>query len=233
MFVNAYTVNFSVRILMVGMENSSIPIYREGLIDMGYTVDVGHAYKQVAAGYREGDYDVILIDVTNSYSDGLSLLKNLKREGYKGSILLLANQGTPEMINQGLEFGADNFIVLPLKIEELSMFIRANVRRQSSLWGRYLKLGETLHVDTQSLCVYVEGHKFFLSKQEYTVLVSLLRNRGGIVSRRYLYNRLKGEEGHDMTNLLNVIVCSLRNKIGTEVVQTIRGKGYKVMSCGV
>ncbi|HVR97082.1 MAG TPA: response regulator transcription factor [Thermoanaerobaculia bacterium] len=200
----------------------------QGLRQAGYAVDTaqdGHEGLWLAT---ENSYDVIILDLMLPGIDGLSVLRSLRERGRSTHVLILSAKDMVEDRVQGLSLGADDYLTKPFSFDELCARVQALLRRSYGAKSPILHLGG-LEIDTLSRQVSCQGREVRLTPREYGVLEVLALRCGSVVSRRELWEHLYEFEDETSSNVVDVLVCSLRKKLGSgvaDVIQTRRGRGY-------
>ena len=198
---------------------------------------LGHAVDLIADG-REGydyarfnTYDVIVLDLMLSGMDGLTLLHNLRTHGNQTHILILSARDRVEDRVRGLELGADDYLVKPFAFDELRARLDSLTRRRYQRKNPEIELGP-LTINTAKREVLRQGAAVSLTHSEYAVLENLALNRGRVRSKDQLLEAVRDGDSLAESNVVEVIVCMLRKKIGSDngepVVKTRRGYGYYV-----
>jgi DNA-binding response OmpR family regulator len=220
-----------VRVLVVEDDPAISHFVVRGLREENYRVDL--AEDGLAAERMCGDesYDVIVLDLLLPGLDGLTLCRRLRRDGVDTPVLMLtARDAVPDRI-QGLDAGADDYLVKPFAFDELLARLRALTRR-----GRTHQLDQSLTygpiaLDSITHLVTVAGRAVELSATEYRLIEHLLRHAETIVSREQLAEHVWGGDYDPFSNVADVYIGYLRRKLraaGLEqpVIHTIRGMGY-------
>lgn len=199
----------------------------DGLRAENYAVDRvrdGHA-ADLALGTV--NYDLLLLDLGLPRKQGMDVLRTLRARGQDLPVLIItARDGTPARV-EGLDSGADDYLVKPFDLEELLARIRALLRRRVARTQSFIVHGK-LTLDLASHEVQFEGQPVKLSAREFSILRALLDNPGGVVSKRQLEEKLYGWNAEIESNTVDVYVHHLRKKFGTDFIRTVRGVGYKV-----
>jgi two-component system OmpR family response regulator len=219
-----------VRILLVEDEQSVAAFIVKGLREEAYTVD--HA-ADGAVGLRlaqEETYDLIVLDVSLPELDGFNLCRKLRSEGNATPILMLTARGTVPDRVRGLDAGADDYLTKPFAFDELLARARALLRRGRDTLLE-LKAGPVC-IDVLKRRVTVGKTAVELRPKEYAILEYLLRNPGRVLSRTQILENVWGYEFNPNTNLVDVHVKALRQKLAEggamQVIETVRGSGYRV-----
>lgn len=196
-------------------------------ISVEWVQDGEAAYNAV---YNDG-YDVLVLDWMMPKLDGVQLCHRLREEEYQGRIILLTAKDTLADKVQGLNSGADDYLVKPFELEELVARLNALARRQGDYHAENLRYGDyTLEASTYCL-VYGEK-RAELRPREFKLLELLMRNHGQIIPRTVLQERIWGLDNDVTENNLDVHIRLVRKKILTlnneELIKTMRGVGYYV-----
>lgn len=196
-------------------------------INVNWVQDGKAAY---AAVYADG-YDVLVLDWMMPLLSGLDLCKRLREEEYQGKILLLTAKDTLADKVQGLNSGADDYLVKPFEMEELIARLHALCRRQGQYSAENLRYGEYT-LESSTYCLAYGERRVELRPREFKLLELLLRNRGQVMPRAVLQDRIWGIDSDVTENNLDVHIRLLRKKImelnGEELIKTMRGVGYYV-----
>ena len=216
------------KILVVEDEAPTVAFLRRGLTEEGFAVDVASdaasANEQVAAN----DYDAILLDVMLPGADGFTLCKRWRQNGVTTPILFLTARDDVADRVQGLDRGGDDYLVKPFAFAELLARVRALLRRPRALTGTpELRAGDVV-IDTSRRKVSRGGRPIALTTREYQLLEHLVRNAGKVVSRTALWNHVWESGAEPDSNVVDVYIRYLRNKLGRtpDLIRTVRGGGY-------
>ncbi len=195
----------------------------------GYAVDVAGDGEQGLWLAISHDYDVLVLDIMLPKRDGLSVLAELRRQGRAVHVLLLTARDTVLDRVQGLQAGADDYLVKPFALEELLARVQALGRRAYGTKQPRLTVGN-LEIDTLARCARRAGQPLDLTAREYLLLEYLVRRRGEVVSRTEIEAHIYDEQVDPMSNVVDSAVCSLRKKLGPAgepaLIHTRRGLGY-------
>ena len=197
-----------------------------GLRSHGLTVDAVGTAAQAEVAVTTGHLDAVVLDVGLPDSDGIQLLGRLRASGQGMPILLLTARDAVEDRIAGLQAGADDYMVKPFDLGELAARLHALVRRAD---GRSINLIQSgpLKLDPASGETWLSGDRVALSRRESTLLAALMAAEGRCLSGEQLKNSLYGFNQDVGSNALNVHIHNLRRKLGTRVVETVRGIGYR------
>jgi len=169
-------------------------------------------------------FDLILLDLGLPRMSGLDALRTLQREGMTTPVIVITARGTLEDRVEGLDLGADDYLVKPFALEELAARMRAVRRRATKTDGINLRVGR-IAIDVRTREAQFDGRLLNLSRQEYLLLLTLTERAGRVVARDFLDRVLFGAEGTD-SNALEVHVHALRRKTDPSLIKTARGLGY-------
>ncbi|MDO4178340.1 MAG: response regulator transcription factor [Phascolarctobacterium sp.] len=196
-------------------------------IDVTWAEDGEAAYQQV---YNDG-YDVLVLDWMMPKLSGVDLAKRLRDEEYEGKILLLTAKDTISDKVMGLNMGADDYLVKPFDMAELVARLNALCRRHGTYASSQLSFGEYI-LDSSTYSLIYRGMRVELRPREFKILELLVVNKGQIIPRNVLLDRVWGLENDVTENNLDVHIRLLRKKItglsGEEIIKTVRGVGYYV-----
>lgn len=203
----------------------------QGLRKLGYAVDLAADGESGLAFAETYDYDVIVLDLMLPVLPGLDVLQRLRARGRGSHVLILSARDRVEDRVQGLQLGADDYLIKPFAFDELTARIQALVRRRYQTKSPLLRLG-SLAIDTVGKQVSRRGRRLPLTPGEYRLLEFLAFQRGRIFSQEQLLEHLHHSETDVSSNVVEVLVSGLRRKIhaGGEpsVLKTRRGFGYFV-----
>ncbi len=193
----------------------------------GRVVDVVHDGEE--AGFRGATepYDLVILDIGLPKRDGISILKEWRRQKVDVPVLLLTARAAWSDRVDGLDAGADDYLTKPFHMAELSARVRAMLRRKAGLTAPIFEHGRIV-VDLRKGAVLLDGVPVDLSAQELAVLLYLVHNAGRLISRTELSEHIYEYDGDRDSNTIAVFVTRLRKKLGHDVIETIRGRGYRV-----
>ena len=198
-----------------------------GLRQAGFAVDWlrdGHA---TDLALRDESFDLVVLDLGLPRLSGMEVLKRARDRGQSLPILILtARDATGDKVS-GLDAGADDYLVKPIDLDELSARIRALTRRSAGRAAPLLVHGE-LAIDLAAHRVTLAGQAVELSGREFSLLHMLLENAGRVLTRSQLEQSLYGWHDEPDSNALEVHIHHLRKKLGSELIRTLRGVGYTI-----
>jgi two-component system response regulator QseB len=200
---------------------------RQGLRQDEFAVDWVRDGQAAEVAAANGVYDLIVLDLGLPRKDGLAVLGALRRKGNSVPVLILTARDAVADRIRGLDGGADDYVVKPFDLDELSARIRALLRRRAGRADPVIRYGE-LTVNFATHEASLGGREVTLSAREFAVLVSLLERPGAILSRAQLEERLYGWGEEVESNAVEVYIHCLRRKLGAELIRNVRGVGYMV-----
>ncbi len=212
------------RILVVEDEPRLLHNLAKALREEGYAVDTADAGDDGLYKAENSNYDAIVLDVMLPRLDGWELLARLRKQKQTPVLMLTARDATKDRV-QGLDTGADDYLVKPFDLGELLARLRALIRRSAGQARPQLELGGVL-VDLRARTVTRAGEPVVLTAREYAILEYLALHRGEVITRTELYEHLFDENDDTLSNLVDVHVFSIRKKLGHDLIVTRRGQGY-------
>jgi len=215
----------NMKFLIVEDEARTAAFLRTGLTEEGFAVDIACNSEQAEEAVTANDYDLILLDVMLPGENGFILCKRWRERGLTTPIIFLTARDEIEDRVQGLNLGGDDYLVKPFSFEELVARIRANLRRSIAQPAPEIHLGD-LVVDTNRKRAALGGKPVPLTAREYQLLEYLAHHRGTVVSRARLWEHVWESGNEPDSNVVDVYIRYLRNKLGHERIQTLRGMGY-------
>ncbi|MEC9468358.1 MAG: response regulator transcription factor [Pseudomonadota bacterium] len=195
--------------------------------EAGYVVDSATDGED---GHFLGDtepYDAVVLDLGLPSLDGLSVLENWRRDGRTMPVLILTARDRWSDKVAGIDAGADDYVAKPFHMEEVLARVRALVRRAAGHASNELTCG-AVRLDLRSGRVTVDGSAVKLTSHEYRLLSYLLHHQGKVISRTELTEHLYDQDFDRDSNTVEVFVGRLRKKIGSDMIETIRGLGYRL-----
>jgi len=214
------------RVLVVEDEVDLLSMLMQALRDAGYAVDVA---QDGADGFYKAtayEYDAIVLDLMLPKLNGSEVLNKL-RQTHKTPVLILTARDTIHDRVDGLDGGADDYLVKPFVINELLARLRAIIRRASGHARAAIEIGDVA-IDTASRRVLQAGAPVVLTGREYALVEFLALRRGTLVTRSMIYDHLFDENEDTLSNLVEVHVSNVRKKLGKDFITTRRGQGYLI-----
>lgn len=204
------------------LRNGLLRLFREE----GYAVDVAANGTEGLHKAMDFEYDAIVLDYMMPGMDGREVLRRLRAAKRTPVMMLTARNSVDDRV-VGLDLGADDYVAKPFVQQELLARLRALVRRNHHAGSVTMTIGEVA-IDTVARRVNRKGQAVVLTGREYGLLEYLAHRRGAVVTRAELYEHLFDENEDTLSNLLEVHVCNLRRKLGTDLIRTRRGMGYEI-----
>jgi two-component system OmpR family response regulator len=201
------------------------------LSDAGYAVDTAFDGEE---GHFLGDtepYDAVVLDIGLPKKDGLSVLEQWRRDERKMPVLILTARERWSDKVAGMDAGADDYVAKPFHMEEVLARLRALLRRAAGHAHNEMECGP-LRLDTKSARATVNGQAVKLTSHEYRVLEYLMHHRDRVVSRTELIEHLYDQDFDRDSNTIEVFVGRLRKKVAADLIETVRGLGYRIVEPG-
>jgi len=197
------------------------------LSDAGYAVDAAMDGEEA---YYLGDtepYDLIILDIGLPKMDGISILEQWRRSDKKFPVIILTARDRWSDKVQGIDAGADDYLAKPFHMEELLARARAQMRRATGHAKSEIECG-SVRLDTNSARVTCGGEPIKLTSHEFRLLAYLMHHRGRVVSRTELVEHLYDQDFDRDSNTIEVFIGRLRKKIPVDIIETVRGLGYRI-----
>ncbi|WPZ21328.1 response regulator transcription factor [Sulfitobacter faviae] len=220
------------KLLVVEDDATTSTYIARGLREEGHAVDVVADGRDGLVQATTGQYDVLILDRMLPELDGLTLLKTLRGAGNTTPVLLLTAMGAVEDRIDGLNAGADDYLVKPFAFGELSARVNALARRPQALEQETTLRAGDLTMDLISRRVTRAGQEIDLLPREFALLEHLLRRKGRVQTRTMLLEAVWDISFDPMTNVVETHISRLRAKVDrpfdSELIQTVRGAGYRI-----
>ena len=217
------------RILVVEDEQKVAAFIKRGLEEEGAAVDVAADGEDGLFQALNGNYDLIILDISLPRLDGLEVCRRIRLERVTTPILLLTARDSVEMKVSGLDSGADDYLTKPFAFAELLARLRALNRRNRAEVNMKLEIGD-LKLDPLTRRVTRGGRLIQLTSKEFALLECFMRHPDQVLSRTILAEKVWDETFDAFTNVIDVYVNYLRNKIDRDfspkLIHTVRGAGY-------
>src|SRR5258708_34059603 len=219
------------RILIVEDDQRLARQLKKGLEEQGHAVNLAFDGPDGLEAARAGPFDVLVLDVMLPHLDGFGIVRRLRNSGSKSPILMLTARDSAEDIVTGLDAGADDYLTKPFALKVLLARLRALSRRKEVEPSTHLRIGD-LVLDPAEHTVKRSGSGISLTRTEFVLLETLMRNSSRVVTRDRLIEAVLGNEREVESNTLDVYVRQLRSKIepggSRKIIQTVRGVGYVI-----
>ncbi|MEX0758469.1 MAG: response regulator transcription factor, partial [Tistlia sp.] len=200
---------------------------REQVAAAGHAVDVAGRLDDAEAALRAVDYELVLLDLHLPDGLGLELLRGLRRTGDRRPVIILTARDQVSDRIAGLNAGADDYLVKPFDLEELSARVAAVARRYAGNPNPLLSLGP-LEIDRAERRVRLGGREIVLTRSEWAILELLVRRPGVVVAKDRIEEALYAFGAEVESNAVEVHVSRLRKKLGRQLIETRRGLGYRL-----
>ena len=216
------------RLLVVEDELRLARALQRGLTADGFTVDVAGDGVTGLARARDGQYDAVLLDVMLPGLSGYEVVKRLRAADVWTPVMMVSAKDGPYDQADGLDYGADDYLTKPFDYVVLLARLRALLRRQSDPRPPVLTHGD-VRLDPATRQVTLGGEAVTLSRREYDLLEFLLRHPGRVIAKSELLDRVWDARGAGYEpNTVEVYVGYLRRKLGSTLIETVRGSGYRL-----
>jgi DNA-binding response OmpR family regulator len=217
------------RVLVVEDERKTASFIRKALQAEGFAVDVCHDGDEALTAPRTTPYDAVVLDIMLPGRDGLSILRQWRKQHQGVPVLLLSARGEVDERVEGLDAGADDYLPKPFELVELAARVRALTRRGTENKSPVLQVGD-LTLDTMSHRAQRGGVEIQLTTREYRLLEYLMRSAGRLCGRMTLLEKVWDYDFDPGSNLVDVYIKRLREKVDAEfehkLLHTVRGTGY-------
>lgn len=203
----------------------------EGLKAEGYAVDLAQDGEEALWLVHQGSYDALLMDVMLPAKDGITVVRQLRREGDQTPVLFLTGRANVEDRVRGLDAGGDDYLSKPFHLEELLARLRAILRRNRSATSLLLRVGD-MELDLISHVARRAGQEILLTPREFALLELLMINSPRLVSRATIVEKVWDQHFDSGTNVVNVYLNKLRKKLDLPglppLIHTTRGTGFAI-----
>ncbi len=218
------------RILVVEDQTKMAAFLKQGLTEIGYTVDVAESGLSAEALTAEHEYDLVILDIMLPDQNGIDTARHLRRDGYVGPILMLTALSTTKDKVNGLDAGADDYLTKPYSFDELQARVRALLRRNSNKGGNSFLNYADLELDLIARKARRQGKEIPLTAKEFSLLEYFLRNPERPLGRVQISEHVWDVHHDTDTNVIDVYINMLRKKVdhpfSTKLIHTVVGVGY-------
>ena len=220
------------RLLLVEDDHKIAGYVKRGLEEEGYAVDAAYDGRDGLDWALAAPYDLFILDVMLPGLDGFSLCRELRRQGIQAPVLMLTARDAVDDRVDGLDAGADDYLVKPFAFRELLARLRALLRRAADAPKRTVLQAGDLTLDTRTQRVQRGERTIELTAKEFAVLECMMRDPGRVLSRTVIADHVWSYDAYNQSNVIDVYIRNLRRKIddGSErkLIETVRGVGYRV-----
>ena len=196
-----------------------------GLSQFGYIVDWLIDGESARIAIKSESFELIILDIGLPRLSGLNILQNLRSAGDKTPVIILTAHESVECRINGLDMGADDYLVKPFDLNELNARIRALIRRSQGRANTVFQY-RNVTIDPAAHSVMVNKKTINVPRREFSLLQKLLENNGHVLSREQLMQSIYGWNEDVDSNALEVHIHNLRKKLNADYIRTIRGVGY-------
>ncbi|MBW9336726.1 MULTISPECIES: response regulator [Herbaspirillum] len=215
------------RVLLVEDDPMVGEAVRKGLRQDGFAIDWVQDGKSADVALRTEDYAMLLLDLGLPQKDGLAVLRTLRERGSAIPVLITTARDAVADRVAGLDAGADDYLIKPFDLEELSARMRALSRRQAGRAESLVQVREVV-LNPATHEVTVGGKPVNLSAREFALLHAFMDRPGVVLSRAQLEEKLYGWDDSIESNAVEVHIHALRKKVGSDFIKNVRGVGYLV-----
>jgi len=218
------------RILIAEDEPRLSSFLEKGLRAAGYATTVCDDGVKAAALARDGDFDLLILDIGLPGQDGFAVLRAVRGRGERMPVLILTARDEVADTVTGLDIGADDYVTKPFIFEELLARVRARLRAptESDPSDPYVLEAGGIMLDVRTRRAGTDGADVELTAKEFSLLETFLRHPGQVLSREQLLSHVWGYDFDPGSNVVDVYVGYLRRKLGQERFETVRGMGYRL-----
>jgi two-component system OmpR family response regulator len=218
------------RILLIEDDAKIASFIEKGLKEAGFIVDRCADGQSGLERALTGSHDAAVVDIMLPHLDGLTVIETMRTKDINTPVLILSARQSVDDRIQGLQRGGDDYMVKPFSFSELLARVQALIRRdQKNTRSMFLTVGD-LEMDLLKHEVTREGEKIELPAKEYSLLEYMMHNPGRVLSKTSILERVYDYAFDPQTNVVDVLVCRLRNKIDKDfqdkMIHTVRGMGY-------
>jgi two-component system, OmpR family, copper resistance phosphate regulon response regulator CusR len=215
------------RILIAEDEPRIASFLQKGLQANGFTTTVVGDGVAAAAAARDDEFDLLILDLGLPSLDGLDVLGRIRARGERLPVVVLTARDSVQDTVAGLERGADDYVTKPFSFEELLARVRVRLRGPGDEEPTILRSGE-VSLDLRTRRVTVGDRSVELTAREFALAETFLRHPGQVLSREQLLSHVWGYDFDPGSNVVDVYVRYLRRKLGGDLIETVRGMGYRL-----
>lgn len=215
------------RILIAEDEPRLASFLEKGLKANGFVTTVVEDGHIASLAARDDEFDLVLLDIGLPGLDGFHVLSEIRSRGQRLPVIFLTARDELDDKITGLEGGADDYMTKPFRFEELIARVRVRLREDGSREQSRLEAGG-ITLDIRSRQARVDGEQVTLTAREFTLLETLMRHPGQMLSREQLLSHVWGYDYDPGSNVVDVYIGYLRRKLGDGSIETVRGMGYRL-----
>ena len=215
-------------ILIVEDEPRIVAFLTKGLKAAGFTTHTTTTGREAVELALQTSFDLIILDVGLPDIDGFEVLQQLRGQGVTAPVIMLTARSSVADRVAGLEGGADDYMPKPFSFEELLARIRVRLRPEAAGADQMRLTHRDMVLDLRTRTLTLEGRTVELSAREFALAETFMRHPGQVLSREQLLSAVWGLDFDPGSNVVEVYVSYLRNKLGRDRVETVRGMGYRL-----
>ncbi|MGX1750770.1 response regulator transcription factor [Glutamicibacter protophormiae] len=215
-------------ILIIEDEPRISSFIAKGLKAAGFTPTICATAREGYAQARSGNFELVILDLGLPDEDGFSLLRRMRESHIDAPVIILTARNSVDDTVAGLQNGADDYMAKPFHFDELLARVRLRLRTEDSSSDVSVLSHGSMEMDLLRRLVTVNGVEVDLSVREFSLAEVFLRNPGLVLSREQLLSRVWGYDFDPGSNVVDVYVRYLRNKLGPDRFETVRGVGYRL-----
>jgi two-component system response regulator QseB len=217
------------RILIAEDESRIAAFIEKGLRSHGFTTSIASDAESATQMALGSDFDLLILDIGLPGKNGFEVLSELRGQGENFPVIILTARDDIQDKVTGFEAGADDYLTKPFRFEELLLRIKARLRNSENhaTDEMVLKMGDVV-LDLRSRKVKVGTETIDLPAREFTLAETFFRHPGQLLSREQLLDRVWGYDYDPGSNIVDVYVGYLRKKLGSHLIETVRGMGYRL-----
>ena len=217
------------RILITEDEKDLADALARGLRQQGYAADIASDGEEAMMMTEVNNYDLIILDLNLPKIDGVEVCQRIRAAGSPVGILMLTARSSLDDRVNGLDHGADDYLVKPFHFPELLARVRAILRREGETRDPILRIGD-LVLDPNAIKGYYRGSEIVFTTKEFAILEYLMRNADRVISQEELLEHVWNEDANMFTQTVKVHIKNIRSKLNTagagDLISTVKGRGY-------
>jgi len=213
------------KILVIEDDKAILSLLKRGLEEEGMIIDTAENGEDGEYLAKMNHYDIIILDWMLPEKSGIEILKELRNNDIKTSVLMLTAKDEVQNKVEGLNLGADDYLTKPFNFDELIARLNSIYRRSALKGDSKIVIGD-IEIDLEAKLVKKNGEIVNLTAKEFEFLEFLVANRGKLVSVEMIEEQLWSNEEFVNSNVIQVIIYRLRNKLGKNLIKSKRGMGY-------
>ena len=217
-------------ILIAEDEQRIAAFVEKGLKSQGFTTQVAPTGPEALDLALTDEFDLLVLDIGLPGMDGFEVLSQLRGSGSTMPVIILTARGGGADTVAGLEGGADDYMAKPFRFDELLARVRLRMATNGAAGGAAAELAHNgLELDIRTRRATIDGRGVDLSGREFALAEELVRHAGQVLSREQLLSRVWGYDFDPGSNVVDVYIRYLRNKLGAARIETVRGMGYRLV----